>query len=309
MVDEPSIQIGADEDKAAVIKKLAAIARLRPDLEAFWLRACPWVLVATGWLLGQVYAQGANAPPPAADLAAALGGGWTRSSACDHPVHFQLRGNTLLVVGTDGKVDTQRVLQRRSTGVATQTTASAHGNPIGLRWVYEVLAPGQLSLTDQTGRSATFQRCRPPIPATASPAEFLRGMFAIYADGADASLPFASEAGLHAFLVPDLADALARDAARVTAGDRIDAAPCLRAEPITGAQDDYAVSDVAVNMPAPVPGASDRTSGTVSFRNGGVPASVRFDLQRTASGWRIDDLHSATTPSLRAQMASCAAAR
>ena len=239
----------------------------------------------------------------------ALGGGWTRTGACDHPVHFQLRGDTLLVAGTDGKVDTQRVLQRRATGVATQTTASAHGNPVGMRWAYEMLSPGQLSVTDQTGRSADFQRCRPPIPATAGPADFLRGMFAIYADGADASLPFASDAGMHAFLMPDLADALARDAARIAAGGRIDPPPCLRAEPVTGAEDDYAVSDVAVSVPDPVPGTPDRTSGTVSFRNGGVPASVRFDLRRTASGWRVDDLHSATTPSLRAQMASCAAAR
>ena len=200
------------------------------------------------------------------------------------------------------------MLQRRAAGVATQTIASAHGNPIGMRWVYEVLSPGQLSLTDETGRSATFQRCRAPVPATAGPAGLLRGIFAIYADGADASLPFASEAGLHAFLVPDLADAVARDAARAAAGAGTNAAPCLRAEPITGAQDDYAVSDVDVSVPEPAPGTPDRTSGTVAFRNGGVPASVRFDLRRTASGWRIDDLHSATTPSLRAQMASCAAA-
>ncbi len=262
----------------------------------------------TGWLAGQARARDADAPPPPADLAAALAGGWTRSGTCDHPVHFELRGNTLLVTGTDGQVDTQRVLQRRATGVATQTTASAHGDPIGTRWVYEVLTPGQLSLTDQTGGSATLQRCRPSIPATASPAEFLRGMFAIYADGADASLPFASEAGLHAFLVPDLADAVAGDFARTAAGGRIDTGPCLRAEPITGTEDDYAVSDVAVHVPDPVPGLPDRASGTVSFRNEGTPVSVRFDLRRTASGWRVDDLHSATSPSLRAQMASCAAA-
>ena len=266
-------------------------------------------VVAALWLPSQAHARIAGARLPGPDLAGALGGGWTRSGVCDKPVHFQLRGNTLRVVGTDGKVDTQRVLGRRPAGVATQTTASAHGNPIGMRWVYDVLSPGQISLTDQMGRSATFQRGRPPIPAEASPAEFLRGMFAIYADGADASLPFASEAGLHAFLVPDLADAVARDAALGAARGRIDAAPCLQAEPITGAQDDYAVSDAAVTVPKPAPDTPDRTSGTVSFLDGGVRAPVHFDLRHTAAGWRIDDLHSATTPSLRARMASCTAVR
>ena len=120
---------------------------------AFWRLSCSCILLATGWLLGRAHAQGAGAPPAAPGLAAALDGGWTRRGTCAQPVHFQLRGNTLLVVGTDGRVDTQRALQRRAAGVATQTTASAHGNPVGLRWVYEVLSPGQLSLTDQAGRS------------------------------------------------------------------------------------------------------------------------------------------------------------
>ena len=35
------------------------------------------------------------------------------AAACDQPVHFQLSGKTLLVVGTDGKIDTQRLLERR----------------------------------------------------------------------------------------------------------------------------------------------------------------------------------------------------
>ncbi len=273
------------------------------------LRSFSCGLLATSWLLDPAHAQAPSAPSSSANLAAALGGGWSLSGLCDRPVHFQLRGSTLLVVGMDGKIDTQRILQRRPSGVATQTTASAHGNPVGMRWVYEMLSPGQLSLTDQTGRSATFQRCRRPIPATASPAEFLRGLFAIYADGAYASLPFASEAGLRAFLVPDLADTLARDAARLSGDGRIDAPPCLHAEPITGVLDDYAVSDVAVVVSDPAPGTPDQTSGTVSFRNGGVPATDRFDLRRTHTGWRIDDLHSTASPSLRAQVASCAAAR
>ena len=262
-------------------------------------------LLVAGSLLAasSAHAQRSDGPP-GQDLAAALGGGWTRSGACDQPVHFRLAGKTLLVVGTDGKIDTQRVLERRATGIVTETTASAHSNPIGMRWVYEVVVPGQLSLTDQRGQSATFQRCRPPIPATASPAEFLRGLFAIYVDGADASLPFASETGMRAFLVPDLADAIVHDAEQTGHRDTV----CLRAEPITGAEDDYKVTDVHVTAAEPGPATPDRTSGTVSFRNTGAPATVRFDLRRIASGWRIDDLQSGTNASLRAQMAPCSAA-
>ncbi len=219
-------------------------------------------------------------------------------------MQFRLAGKTLLVVGTDGKIDIQRVLERRASGIATETTASAHGNPIGMRWVYEVVAPGQLSLTDQRGQSATFQHCRPPIPATASPAQFLRGLFAIYVDGADASLPFASEAGMRAFLVTDLANEIAQYDVHVRQGGHIDTM-CLRAEPITGTEDDYKVTDVHVTTAEPGPTTPDRTSGTVSFRNMGAPATVRFDLRRTAAGWRIDDLQSGTNASLRAQMAPC----
>ena len=166
-----------------------------------------------------------------------------------------------------------------------------------------MLSPEQLSLTDQTGRSVTFQRCRPAIPATASATELLRGRSARHTDGADANLPFASQAGLHAFLVPDLADTVAHDATRVAAGGRIDAASCLQAEPITGAQDDYAVSDVVVSVPASVPERPDRTSGTVSVetrvspppctstcgeprRAGGSTTSIRSQLLRCLERWR-----------------------
>ena len=132
-------------------------------------------------------------------------------------------------------------------------------------------------------------------------------MFAIYADSADASLPFASEAGLRAFLVPDLADRIARYDARLRAGGHIDAV-CLPAEPITGAQDDYRVTDIKVSVDDPDPATPGRTSGTVSFRNMGAPVSVHFDLRRSPAGWRIDDLRSGTGPSLRTQMTHCAAA-
>lgn len=216
---------------------------------------------------------------PDRSLAAALGGGWTRSCYCRHAVHFQLAGNTLSVVGTDGEVDTQHVLERRAAGLATQATASAHGNPIRMRWAYEVLAPGQLSLMDATGQSADFRGCRDAIPATATPADFLRGLFGIYVDDADAYLPFASDAGLRAFLVPDLADQTARQFARSKAGEQV-GTDCLSAKPITEATSDYKVTDVEVTAARSAAATPDRTTGTVAFKNYGRHAAVRFDRRQ-----------------------------
>ncbi len=163
---QDALQNRRDPDYRAVMRPFIALRR------RFFSRG----LLVAGALLAASSAHAQHSGgPPGQDLAAALGGGWTRSGACDQPVPFRLAGRTLLVVGTDGKIDTQRVLERRATGIARETTASAHGNPIGMRWVYEVVAPGQLSLTDQRGQSATFQRCRPPIAATASPASFCAG--------------------------------------------------------------------------------------------------------------------------------------
>ena len=72
---------------------------------------------------------------------------------------------------------------------------------------------------------------------------------------------------------------------------------------------DYKVTGVKVTAAAPGAATPDRTTGTVSFRNFGRPAVVRFDLRRTADGWRIDDLRTGTKPSLRAQMAPCSVRR
>ena len=84
-------------------------------------------------------------------------------------------------------------------------------------------------------------------------------------DDADAYLPFVSEAGLRAFLVPDLADQMMSYFARYTAGGQVGTA-CLSAEPITGATSYYKVTDVRVTVADPATVTPDRTSGTVSFR-------------------------------------------
>ena len=270
------------------------------------LARAPLLGIAAIMSIAAQAAQHVRAETPRSAVAAALQGRWTSDAegGCARTFSFDLTGNTLRVTPPDGKSDVQRVLTRREAGVATETTSSSHGIRKGARWVYEVLAPGQLSLTDAAGRSVGLQRCHDPIPATATAAEFLTGLFDLYVADADASLPFAGEAGMRAFLTPDLADEMAGYAARLKEGGRVDQV-CLSDDPITGAQDDYKVEDVHVDAAEPDPTA-DRTSGTASFTNMATRRTVLFELRRTPAGWRIDDLRTDEGPSLRDRMAPCA---
>ncbi len=128
----------------------------------------------------------------------------------------------------------------------------------------------------------------------------------LYVDDDDAYLQFASDAGLRRLFVPDLAEKMNRYFARSKAGEQVGAA-CLLSEPIVSSTADYKVIGVKVAVPNPRAATPDRTAGTVSLRNFGRPAVVRIDLHRTPDGWRMDDLRAGTKPSLRAQMAPCAA--
>ena len=83
---------------------------MRPRLTSR-LCLCFSVVLATGRPLGVAHAWGAGVPtPPALEsrLSAALGGAWTRSGDCDHPVHFALVGDTLRVVGVDAEMKLPR---------------------------------------------------------------------------------------------------------------------------------------------------------------------------------------------------------
>ncbi len=82
---------------------------------------------------------------------------------------------------------------------------------------------------------------------------------------------------------------------------------CMTADPITGARDNYKVTNVRVGMNKPRADTPDRAAGTVSFKNMGAARRVAFDLRRTPAGWRIDDLRDGSASSLRQQLAPCAA--
>ena len=100
-------------------------------------------------------------PAPPATLATALAGRWTPDPGgeCAQVFRFQLAGNTLRMTGPDGKVHEQRIIERRETGFAAETTTAFNDMPKGTKWVYEIEAPGELSVTGKNGESTGFQLC------------------------------------------------------------------------------------------------------------------------------------------------------
>ena len=234
-----------------------------------------------------------------------LKGRWTFDGAdCKAGVTLQLSGNFLRWTDAAGHVDVQRVTSRRPTGIATRTTASTHGQPSGKAWVYEVLAPGQISLTEgSTGRSADLTRCPDMLPADATPRQIIETIYARYAASDESNLPFSSEANARAFFVPDLADEIAAFASH--SGRLAD--DCKPADPfVPGLLGDYKITQVRVDVPATAAG-TDHASASVSFNNLGKPVTLSIMMDRTPAGWRIADVSSVPGPSFRANMAACTA--
>ena len=233
-----------------------------------------------------------------------LEGRWTAGGDCQAGFTLQLAGDVLRVTDAAGQVDTQRVVSRRATGIATRTVRSTHGQAVGKAWVYEVLGPGQVSLTEGgTGRSADLVRCADPLPASATPRQVLEAIYARYAKDDEPNLPMSSEANLHAFFVPDLADAVV---AFVSRAGRV-ADDCRPTDPfVPGSGGDFKVSRVQVDVPSVADG-MDHATAKVAFQNFDKPVSVMVSMDRTSAGWRITDLGSASMRSFRTVMAACAA--
>lgn len=248
------------------------------------------------------------APAPPAQAQALPGlfkGKWVfEGTDCRAGLTLQLAGDVLRLTDATGHADTQRVTSRRATGIATKTTASTHGQPVGKAWVYEFLGPGQISLTEgRTGRSANLIRCPDPLPANITPRQLLETIYARYAASDEPNLPLSSEANLHAFLVPDLADKVIAFVAR--SGRLPD--DCKPDDPfVPGFSGDYKVTEVRVDLD-PVADGADHATGRVSFRNFGKPATVSVTLDQTAAGWRIADVSPAPGQSFRANMTLCLA--
>lgn len=72
----------------------------------------------------------------------------------------------------------------------------------------------------------------------------------------------------------------------------------LDGDPICDCQD-FEISRVSVTAEAVRP---HRARATAHFLNAGRRTTVRFDLVATADGWRIDNIHSPSTPDLAAYL-------
>ena len=234
-----------------------------------------------------------------------LKGRWAvEGGDCEAGLTLQLDSTSLHLTDAAGHVDTQRVISRRATGIATRTTASTHEDAVGKVWVYEVLAPGRLSLTEGgTGKSADLIRCPDQLPAAAGPRQIIEAIYARYAASDEPNLPLSSEANVRAFFAPGLADDITAFASH--SGRLPDI--CKPGDPfVPGSFGEYEVIRVQVDV-LPAADGTDHAAARVSFRNIDKPAVVSVMLDRTPVGWRIVDVSSAPGQSFRANMAACVA--
>ncbi len=253
-------------------------------------------------VLATMLVTGAASPAWAQSLANLLEGRWTTQAggACQSGMALVLTGDELRLTDPAGHADTQQVTERRPTGLATVTTASTHGEKPGTVWVYELLGPGQLSLTQgATGRSADLFRCHPPIPANAGPEQVLHEIYTRYAAGDEPNLPLSSEASLHAFFDEALAEKVIGFSGY--SGKLPD--DCRPDDPFIPKFSDDRIGDVHVQGNGPVIG--DHAAVQVSFTDGGKAYKVGFALDRTSAGWRIEDVTSPSGKSFRADIAAC----
>ena len=236
-------------------------------------------------------------------LPALLKGHWVFADGdCKAGFTLRLNGSVLRWTDAAGHADTQRVTSRRPTGIATRTTTSTHGQPAGKAWVYEVLAPGQISLTEaSTGRSTNMARCPDMLPANATPRQMVEAIYARYAASDEPNLPLSNDTNIQAFFVADLAAKIMAFSAY--SGHLADG--CNPQDPfVPGFYGDYKVIRLRIDAP-PNPDRADHATIHVSFRDFGKPAEVSVLLDRTPAGWRIGDVSPTPGQSFKANMAAC----
>ena len=87
---------------------------------------------------------------------------------------------------------------------------------------------------------------------------------------------------------------LRRDAALTPKGE----VGALDGDPICDCQD-FEISRVRIDVR---PAANGAAQAVARFRNAGTATTIRLDLIATPGGWRVDNVHSASTPDLAAYL-------
>ena len=115
---------------------------------------------------------------------------------------------------------------------------------------------------------------------------FLRSIYATY-QKSDKAVDISSEQKAARYFVPSLAKLLGEDIAASAARNEVDK---LDFDPFIGGQD-WAPTRIDLKMTGGT--APDRATGTARFKAPGEkqPTTVTLDLVKTASGWRISDIH------------------
>jgi Protein of unknown function (DUF3828) len=121
--------------------------------------------------------------------------------------------------------------------------------------------------------------------------QFLRTIYATY-QTSDKAVDIGSQAKAARYFVPSVAKLIGED---IATSAKLNEVGKLDFDPFIGGQD-WAPTKIDVKVQA---GASaDRASGTARFTAPGEkePTSVTLDLEKTAAGWRIADIHWAGQP-------------
>jgi len=129
------------------------------------------------------------------------------------------------------------------------------------------------------------------VAQNANSEQFLRSIYATY-QKSDRALDIGSEQKAARYFVPSLAKLIGEDIATAAACNEVGK---LDFDPFIGGQD-WAPTRIDFKVLAGA--TADRATGTARFRAPGEkqPTVVTLDLTKTASGWRIADIHWAGQP-------------
>jgi len=128
------------------------------------------------------------------------------------------------------------------------------------------------------------------VAQNANSEQFLRSIYATY-QKSDRALDIGSEQKAARYFVPSLAKLIGEDIATAAARNEVGK---VDFDPFIGGQD-WAPTRIELKVTGAT---ADRATGTARFRAPGEkqPTIVTLDLIKTASGWRIADIHWAGQP-------------